>query len=140
MLYEIVKALHIIVVITWFAGLFYLPRLYVYHTTATPESHDMLCTMERKLMKIIMWPSLILVWIFGITLIALNPGWLQMGWLHTKLLLVILLTLYHVSLEHFRRQFLNNQNTRPERFFRIYNELPALILIAVIFLVVLKPF
>ncbi|MDD9912821.1 MAG: CopD family protein [Alphaproteobacteria bacterium] len=140
MLYDVMKAFHIIVVVTWFAGLFYLPRLFIYQLEAPESAQALFMKMQRKLMKIIMWPSLILVWLFGMMLLALNPSWFVMGWLHAKLLLVVILTGYHISLEVYRRRLATGNNTRSARFFRLYNEVPSVLLILVVLLVVLKPF
>ena len=139
--YLLVKALHLISIVAWFAGLFYLPRLYVYHCQAQgDEAKAMLATMERKLLRYIMNPAMIATWGFGITLILLNPAWMQGGWLHAKLTLVVLLSIYHMSLARYRRQLAQGTCTKSERFFRIYNEVPTVVLIAVVLLAVLKPF
>jgi putative membrane protein len=136
------KALHIIAVVCWFAGLFYLPRLFVYHaeTTDTPGS-ERFKIMERKLYRGIMWPSLVLTVFFGIWLLALNwPYYRTQGWLHAKLTLVVLLIAYHLMCGHFLKAFRDNRNTRSHKFFRIFNELPVLALIAIVILVIVRPF
>jgi putative membrane protein len=138
--YNVIKALHIIAVVTWFAGLFYLPRLFVYHVQASSKAHEVFCTMERRLLNAIMHPSLLAVWGFGVWLLILNPGWAQGGWLHTKILFVFLLTLYHFSLAYFHKQLRTGTNKKSARFFKIYNEVPSLLLVLIVFLVVLKPF
>ena len=94
-MYETLKAIHLIAVICWFAGLFYLPRLFVYHAMAEEKNNEMLKTMERKLYKYIMNPSMVVTWVFGLWMLYLIPEWMQSGWLHAKLTLVVLLTGYH---------------------------------------------
>jgi len=139
--YLLIKALHLISIVAWFAGLFYLPRLYVYHCQAHgDEAKAMLATMERKLLRYIMNPAMIATWAFGITLLVMNPAWMQGGWLHAKLTLVVLLSIYHMSLARYRRQLADGRCTKSETFFRIYNEVPTVVLIAVVLLAVLKPF
>jgi len=138
------KALHIIFVVTWFAGLFYLPRLFVYHVDVRDQSaHARFVVMERRLLAIthlgaalaIAFGSALLVWW------ALHaPDYLRQGWLHAKLTLVSLLIVYHASMAHFARCFREQRNRRSVRWFRVYNEVPALILIGVVLLVVVKPF
>lgn len=135
----IVKSLHIIFVVTWFAGLFYLPRLYVYHAIASDsESIERFKVMERKLFYGIMTPSAVLTIAFGLWL------WLQWnfqgGWLHAKLALVALLVVYHVWCGKLMIDFKHDRNRRGHVWFRWFNEAPVLLLIAIVFLVVLKPF
>ena len=140
--YYWLKALHIIFVVTWFAGLFYLPRLFVYHADAQDAaSNARFKVMERKLYRAIMTPSMILTLVFGITLLVL--GWASFGaaaWLWTKVALVGLLVGYHHVCGRMLRDFANDANTRSHTFFRWFNELPALILIGAVILVVVKPF
>lgn len=141
MLYLSVKALHIVAIVCWFAGLFYLPRLFVYHTMAGDSvSRERFCTMERKLYRGIMGPAMIATLLLGLGLVWLNPSWLAQGWLHAKLLLVVLLVGYHHLCGAQLKRFQRDQNTRSERFYRWFNEIPVLILLAIVFLVVLKPF
>ena len=136
------KALHIIFVVTWFAGLFYLPRLFVYHADAQDAaSNERFKVMERKLYRAIMNPSMILALVFGISLLGL--GWASFGaaaWLWIKVALVGLLVGYHHVCGRMLRDFANDANTRSHTFFRWFNELPALILIGAVILVVVKPF
>ena len=141
-LYFSVKALHLIALISWFAGLFYLPRLFVYHAEnqKNQDCTDMLVVMERKLLRVIMNPAMILTWGFGLTLVMLNPAIAQGGWFHTKMALVIILSGYHMSLAVYRRRFEQNRNVKSGKFFRMYNEVPTILLIVVVFLAVLKPF
>ncbi len=137
----IIKAFHIIAMVAWFAGLFYLPRLFVYHA----DTHDHLSLarfniMERRLYYGITWPAGMLTTGLGIWLLLINPVYyLHAGWMHIKLLLVILLWGYHLACGHFRKQFSQNQSPRSARFFRVFNELPTLLLIGIVLLVVVKP-
>ncbi|MGB0866651.1 MAG: protoporphyrinogen oxidase HemJ [Granulosicoccaceae bacterium] len=138
-----VKAFHIIFVITWFAGLFYLPRLFVYHAMTPAEDtagHERFKVMERKLYGMTNLGGALAV-IFGLWLtIAYTPAFLQQGWFHTKLMLVTLLLGYHFYCGHLVRVFRDDKNTRSHVWFRWFNEAPVLILIAVVLLVVVKPF
>lgn len=141
--YLILKSLHLIAVISWMAGLFYLPRLFVYHASSgiTPEMSETFKTMERRLLKIIMNPAMVLSWFFG-TLLALTPGILTppIGWFYAKLFIVLLMTILHGYLDRCVASFSKDQNTHSETFYRILNEIPTLFMILIIFLVVLKPF
>lgn len=136
------KALHIIAVVCWFAGLFYLPRLFVYHAeTKDVPGRERFKIMERKLYRGIMWPSLVLTVVFGTWLLALNwPFYRTQGWLHAKLGLVVLLVVYHLLCGHFLKEFREDRSTRSHVFFRVFNELPVLALIAIVILVVVRPF
>ncbi len=141
--YPWIKALHIIAVIAWMAGLLYLPRLYVYHAEVPPGSQRavMLAVMERRLLRGIMLPAIVMTYAFGGLLLSV-PGvidW-QQGWIWSKLALVLLLTLFHVKLARWRRDFASGQQRHSARFYRIVNELPTLLMIAIVLLVVLKPF
>ncbi|GGM20162.1 TIGR00701 family protein [Pseudomonas asuensis] len=141
MLYLWIKALHIIALVCWFAGLFYLPRLFVYHAQSEDSiSHERFVLMERKLYRGIMLPSMLATLIFGIILLVLNPGWLSQGWMHTKLALVFLLVGYHHMCGAMLKRFARGENKRSHVFYRWFNEAPVLILIAIIILVVIKPY
>jgi putative membrane protein len=134
------KAFHIIFVVTWFAGLFYLPRLFVYHTmTQEASGRERFKVMERKLFAI-MTIGGSLAALFGILLILRAPALLQSGWLHAKLTLVALLIAYHIACYRLLSAFRRDQNRRSERWYRIFNEVPALLLIAIVVLAVVKPF
>jgi putative membrane protein len=137
-----VKAFHIIAVITWFAGIFYLPRLYVYHAAADDTaSRERFKIMERKLYRGIMWPSMVVVIVLGTWLISFNPDYyLNSGWMHVKLTLVALLVGYHLYCGKLNQMFNNDQNHRSHVWYRWFNELPVIILIAVVILVVVRPF
>ena len=135
-----VKAIHVIFVVAWFAGLFYLPRLFVYHVdTQDTAGHDRFVLMERKLYGL-MTIAMIGTWVFGLAMVVMNPGYLQLGWMHAKLTLVIALSGYQGWLKVHLRKFANRTNTRSGRFWRIANEVPAVLLIAIVILVVVKPF
>lgn len=137
--YLLIKSFHIIAVVTWFAGLFYLPRLFVYHAMSADEPTTIarFKVMERKLYWGIMTPSAVIVVILG--------SWMAWGfgmngpWLHAKLALVLLLVIYHLYCGHLLKLFREDQNTRSHVWYRWFNELPVLILVAVVILVVVKP-
>lgn len=137
----LIKALHIIAMVAWFAALFYLPRLFVYHADSQDKiSHDRFLVMERRLYYAIMWPSAFLTSVFGLWLIHYNPAYyLTAGWMHLKLAMVILLWIYHLFCGHCVKQFARGKNIHTSRFFRILNEIPTLILIGIVLLVVMKP-
>lgn len=136
-----IKALHIISMVCWFAGLFYLPRLFVYHSLSEDAaSRERFCTMERKLYRAIMGPAMIATLVFGIWLITLIPGYLQQGWLHAKLALVVILIGYHHMCGAQVKRFARGENGRSHVFYRWFNEIPVLILLAIVILVVVKPF
>ena len=133
------KALHIVFVVTWFAGLFYLPRLYVYHAESTdPAVRAQLKIMERRLLAITdIGGTLALV--FGVWTLLLVPAYLQQHWLHAKLTLVAALIVYHGYLVHLRKLFAEDRCPHSARWLRLFNEVPALLLLAIVLLVVLKP-
>jgi protoporphyrinogen IX oxidase len=141
--YALIKAFHIISVVAWMAGLLYLPRLFVYHADA-PAGSPMAETfkvMERRLLRGIMNPAMIGAYIFGLALLA-TPGIIDWGrgWIYAKLALVAALTVFHHLLGLWRKEFAADRNRRPARFYRMMNELPTLALIAIVLLVVVKPF
>lgn len=141
--YTWIKALHVIADIAWMAGLLYLPRLFVYHCAAPAGSaqSETFKVMERRLLRGIMNPAMIVAWVCGLSMIALNPGLLHDGgWLHAKLTLVVLLTLCHMMMSRWRRAFAEDRNTRSARFFRLINEVPTLIMILVVVMVIVRPF
>jgi len=135
------KAFHIMAVVAWFAGLFYLPRLFVYHADAKPGSElsETLKVMEYRLLTAIMTPAMGMVWLTGLTL-AYWMGALSDGWLHAKLALVFLLSGFQGALSRWTKDFAADRNTRPAKFYRIVNEVPPVFLILIVLLVVLKPF
>jgi len=142
MLYLWLKSFHLIFMVCWFAGLFYLPRLFVYHTQCTDQISDQrFSIMERRLYYGIMTPSAVLTLIFGIALICLNPKYyLMASWFHLKLLLVFLLIAYHGACGYLKSQFTHRQNKYSRAFYRWFNEFPVLLLIGIVLLVILKPF
>ena len=140
--YLLFKSLHVIAVISWMAGLLYLPRIFVYHVENIKNENSSLIfkTMERKLYFYIMTPAMFLSWIFGLILISsLGLEVLSAVWIKVKLSLVILLTLYHFYLSRLLSDFESDQNTKSSKFFRIINEVPTILLILIVFIVVFKP-
>lgn len=143
MAYLWVKALHVIAIIAWMAALLYMPRLFVYHTETAPGSteSERFKVMERRLLKAIMTPAMIATFIFGIALVAMEPGWLTgQGWLHAKILLVLGLAAMHGMMAKWRKEFERDERTRPQKFFRVMNEVPTVLMIGVVILVIVKPF
>jgi putative membrane protein len=141
MLYQYIKAFHIIAMVAWMAGMFYLPRLFVYHSeTDAQNMRDTFKIMECRLLRFIINPAMILTFVFGIWMIMLNPSWMQQGWMHAKLTLVIILTAYHGWLARLRKEFERDENKHSSKFYRILNEVPTLLLIGIVILVVVKPF
>ncbi|TBU88619.1 protoporphyrinogen oxidase HemJ [Phytopseudomonas dryadis] len=141
MLYPWIKALHIVAMVCWFAGLFYLPRLFVYHVMSEDEpSRARFCVMERKLYRGIMTPAMIATLALGIWLLFMAPGWLSQGWMHAKLTLVVLLVGYHHVCGAMRKRLARGENNRGHVFYRWFNEVPVLMLLAIVVLVVVKPF
>jgi protoporphyrinogen IX oxidase len=133
------KAFHIVFVVTWFAGIFYLPRLFIYHAAATDAlSIERFQTMEQRLFGIMTIGATLTV-LFGISLLIVTPGFLQAGWLHAKLALVLVLIAYHAWCYRLMRD-LRAGRKRSSTWYRVFNELPALLLIAIVILVVVKPF
>ena len=140
--YLLFKSLHLIVVISWMAGLLYLPRIFVYHVENINDhnSSNIFKTMERKLYFYIMTPAMLLSWFFGFVLFfIIGFDVLSTTWIQFKLIFVILLTFYHFYLGYFLSKLKFNKNTKTSRFFRIINEVPTILLIIIIFLVVFKP-
>lgn len=136
-----VKAFHVVAVIAWMAGLLYLPRLFVYHASEAPGSPqaETFKAMERRLLKAIMNPAMIASWAIGLWLIWAGPG-LAAGWLHAKLLAVVVLSGFHMYLARAVRLFAADRNTRSARHWRIANEVPTLLLVGIVILAVVKPF
>jgi putative membrane protein len=138
--YPWLKALHVIAVIAWMAGIFYLPRLFVYHADAAigSEKSETFKVMEQRLLAAIMTPAMIATWVLGVTLAAVGGLWSE-RWLMAKIALVVLMTVCHFWLAACARQFFRNANHTSSRTFRIANELPTLLVIAIVILVVVKP-
>ena len=139
--YEWIKALHIISIIAWMAGLLYLPRLFVYHADAATGSElsETLKIMERRLLRFIMNPAMAAAYIFGLSMFWLGDWWADI-WMIVKLVFVTVLTIYHHILGLWRKDFLTDSNRRSAKFYRMYNEVPTLCMIGIVFMVVLKPF
>ena len=140
--YLLFKSLHLIAIISWMAGLLYLPRIFVYHVENLKDvnSSSIFKTMERKLFFYIMTPAMILSWIFGLILISIIGFDIFFTlWIKLKLLLVVLLTLYHFYLSKLLGDFNLGQNTKSSKFFRIINEVPTILLILIVFIVIFKP-
>lgn len=142
--YDWTRALHIISVITWMAGMFYLPRLFVYHADKAPVGSEMSETfkiMEKKLLKLIINPSMIATWLFGLCLVF-TPGVIDWSsvWPWVKAVMVILMSGFHGWLSARRRDFENDQNTKSGRAYRLANEIPTVLMLIIVFMVVVKPF
>lgn len=138
-----VKALHIISVIAWMAGLLYLPRLYVYHSKVEPgsETSEMFKIMERRLLRAIMNPAMISSYIFGGLLIAnMGEDAFTNGWLHVKLACLVFLTISHMMMAKQRKNFAADNNRKTEVYYRIFNEVPTILMIIIVIMAVLKPF
>ncbi len=143
MIFLWVKAFHLIAVITWFAALFYLPRLFVYHAMADASDTvgiERFKVMERKLLNGIMTPSMIAALILGIWMVILVPDYIRQGWMHAKLTFVVLLLGYHHWCIKIVKTFASDANTRTHIWYRIFNEAPVIALIAVVVLTIVKPF
>ena len=141
-LYLFFKSLHLIAVISWMAGLLYLPRIFVYHVENIEKNQtvEIFFTMERKLYFYIMYPAMILSWIFGLLLISIiDFSNISLLWLQLKLLFVVLLTIYHFYLGICLKNLKENTNKRSSRFFRTINEIPTVLLILIVFVVIFKP-
>ncbi|MFZ5732850.1 MAG: protoporphyrinogen oxidase HemJ [Pseudomonadota bacterium] len=140
-MYDWIKALHVIAVISWMAGMLYLPRLFVYHCDAPPGSpqSETFKIMEWRLLKVIINPAMIVTWLAGIWLIW-QGGWISSGWLHGKLALVIALSAVHGFFSRWVKDFAADRNTRSQKFYRIINEVPTVLMIGVVILVIVKPF
>jgi protoporphyrinogen IX oxidase len=140
-MYDWIKAFHIIALIAWMAGMLYLPRLFVYHAVAevgSPQS-ETFKIMERRLLRAIMNPAMIATWIFGLWLVW-QGGWFRAPWLHGKLALVLLLSAAHGLFARWVKDFAADRNRHSQRFYRVANEVPTVLLIGIVILVVIKPF
>ena len=136
-----IKALHVVAVISWMAGMLYLPRLFVYHCDAQPGSvqSETFKVMERRLMKAIMNPAMGVAWIAGLAMIHIGDLW-SFGWVHAKLTLVVLMSAAHGVLSKRLREFAVDRNTRSPRYYRVLNEVPTLLMIGIVILVIVQPF
>jgi len=137
-----IKAFHIISVIAWMAGVLYLPRLFVYHIEAEKDSKqsETFKIMERRLLKAIITPAMIASWVFGLILSLEVVDWAYAGWFHAKLVLVVAMSGFTGLLSKWTREFAQDRNTHSQRFYRIANEVPTLLMIAIVILAVVKPF
>ena len=140
-LYLLFKSLHLIAVISWMAGLLYLPRIFVYHSESDNDSQKKIFkVMERKLYNYIMMPAMLLSWLFGVLLThSLGLSVFTELWMQIKVVAVVILTYYHFTLGKYLNNFALDNNQKTSKFFRIYNEIPTIILIVVIFVVIFKP-
>ncbi len=140
--YDIVKSLHIISLIAWLAGLLYLPRLFAYHVASpvgSPQA-ETFKVMERRLLRAIINPAMVATLVFGGILVALQPTWLQMGWLHAKIACVIGLIIFHGACARWRKQLACDRYVHSNKFYRMMNEVPTVLMIAIIVLATVKPF
>lgn len=142
MTYLYLKAFHIIAMVAWMAGMFYLPRLYVYHAACAKgsEQSEIFKIMEYKLLRFIMNPAMILTFVFGIAMIAVDPAIMQQHWLHAKFLPVLGMAGLHGYLAVCRKKFANDRNDKSAKFYRWLNEVPTVLLIVIVILAVVKPF
>lgn len=141
MTYLWLKAFHLIAMVAWYAGLFYLPRLFVYHAQATDSvSQERFVIMERRLFRGIMTPAMVVTLALGIAMLVVHPFWLQVGWMHAKLGLIVVLVIYHHLCIIHMKQLANGTNQRSHVYFRWFNEVPLIPLIGIVLLAVLKPF
>ena len=140
-MYEWIKAFHVIAVISWMAGMLYLPRLFVYHCEAEVGSKqsETFKVMERRLLKGIINPAMILTWVLGLYL-AWSGHWFSSGWFHGKLFLVLVMSGIHGMFSRWVRDFANDRNVKSQKFYRIINEVPTVLLIGIVILVIVKPF
>jgi protoporphyrinogen IX oxidase len=136
-----IKSLHVIAIISWMAGLLYLPRLFVYHAELAPDSEaaKLLIIMEHRLYRYIMNPAMIVAWITGLWMAWETFGF-RGGWLHAKLLFVVALSAHHGFQARWKRDFALGRNSRSHRFFRFHNEVPTLLMIGIVIMVIAKPF
>lgn len=139
--YPWLKAIHVVAIISWMAGMLYLPRLFIYHCEAKvgSEASETFKVMEQRLLRIIMNPAMVVAWVLGIWL-AWQGGHLASGWMHAKFALVLALSGVHGFFSASVRRFAEDRNTRPARFWRLVNEAPTLLMIVIVILVVVKPF
>ncbi len=138
-----IKAFHVISIIAWMAGLLYLPRLFVYHASAKPgsEMSETFKVMEKRLLRYITTPAMLLSWLFGLWMLSYGViDWATDYWFHAKLTLVVLLSAYHGLLAKWTKDFARDANTHSARFYKIANEVPTVLMIAIVILVIVKPF
>ena len=141
--YTWVKALHLIAVISWMAGLLYLPRLFVYHCSAQhgSDKSETFKVMERRLLRVKKNPAMVLSWLLGGALLShLGPGLVVLGWLHVKLVGTIFLTVIHMMMARWRKDFEADRNTRSDKFYRAANEIPTFLMFVIVIMVIVRPF
>jgi putative membrane protein len=140
-LYLWLKAFHVVAIIAWMAGMLYLPRLFVYHAETEKGSirSESFKIMERRLLKAIINPAMIMTWVLGLYLV-IDSGWWRSGWMQAKFLLVIAMSAVHGLYSRWLKDFAADRNTRPARFYRMWNEVPTLLMIGIVILVIVKPF
>jgi putative membrane protein len=140
--YDWLRALHVMAVIAFMAGMLYLPRLYIYHVNAVKggELSETLKIMERRLLRAIINPAALIMVIVGGMMVWANPELMKQGWFHAKLGLVFLMFGCHGAFSKWRKQFAADQNTRSDKFYRVWNEIPTLLMVVIIILVIIKPF
>jgi|SRR5205809_2552879 len=139
--YEWLKALHVIAVIAWMAGMLYLPRLFVYHCEAESGSKqsETFKTMERRLLRAIINPAMVVTWVVGLWLV-IESGHYRSGWMQAKFILVLILSAAHGLFTRWTREFAEDRNTHSQKFYRVINEIPTLLMIGIVILVIVKPF
>ncbi len=140
--YDWLRALHIISIIAWMAGMLYLPRLLAYHAEAKTgsEASETFKIMEKRLLKVIMNPAMMAAWVFGILMIIANPALFDGGWMHVKMLAVVAMTGLHMAFAKWVKVFAADENTRDAKFYRIMNEVPAAIMVIIVIMAVAEPF
>ena len=137
--YEWLRALHIIAVMSWMAGMLYLPRLFVYHVEK-PENGETFQIMEKRLLKIIMNPAMMASWVLGLLMIYANPSMMEGGWMHAKLLAVVLMSGAHGFLAACVKKLASGENKRSAKFYRLFNEVPTVLMILIVIMAVVQPF
>ena len=139
LLYQWLTIIHIIAIISWMAGLLYLPRLFIYHIQAPESTQEIFCKMERRLLKIIMNPAMLVALITGL-IMAIQAGYFQQGWFHAKLTLILFMIITHMMMGRYRRQLETGTCKKSIKFFKFFNEIPTILMIFIVILVVIQPF
>lgn len=141
-IYDWLRALHIIAVISWMAGMLYLPRLYVYHCAAAAGSElsETLKIMEHRLLRFIINPAMIVTWLVGLLMLHANPALIQNPWMHVKLTCLVGMQIAHACFARWRKNFAADKNTHSQKFYRIANEVPTVLMIIIVIMVIVRPF